>query len=108
MESNGRSSPDSTLERPKTQGGEAADPNRAGPSGFSKLLDARRRRKEKKKNQTQDEPAVPTVVLENDLHESRSNESRDGTSVGASSIAESSNQEGEVINMLTDDSEPDG
>ncbi|KAJ5145824.1 uncharacterized protein N7515_000388 [Penicillium bovifimosum] len=108
MESNGRSSPDSTLERPKTQGGEAADPNRAGPSGFSKLLEARRRRKEKKKNQRGDEPAVPTVVLENELLESRSNDSRDGTSAGASSVAESSKQEGDLINLLTDDSEPDG
>ncbi|KAJ5562437.1 hypothetical protein N7535_003110 [Penicillium sp. DV-2018c] len=105
MESNGRSSPDSTLERPKTQGGEASDSSRAGPSGFSKLLEARRRRKEKKKRQ--EEPAVPTVVLENDILESRSNDSRDGTSGAASSVAESSKQEGE-ISLLTDDSEPDG
>jgi hypothetical protein len=48
LESNGRSSHDSTLERPKTQGGEIVDP-KAGPSGFSKLLEARRRRKENKK-----------------------------------------------------------
>ena len=108
MESNGRSSPDFT-ERPKTQGGEV-DPNRAGPSGFSKLLEARRRRKKNKKNQKQtDEPEVPSVVLEHDLHESRSNESRDGTSAATSSNAGSSGQpEGEVINLLTDDSEPDG
>ncbi|CAG7925545.1 unnamed protein product [Penicillium olsonii] len=106
MESNGRSSPDST-ERPKTQGGEAD--SRAGPSGFSKLLEARRRRKKNKKNQKQtDEPAVPSVVLEQDLHESRSNESRDGISAATSSVAGSSGQaEGEVINLLTDDSEPD-
>lgn len=103
MESNGRSSPDFT-ERPKTQGGEA---DRAGPSGFSKLLEARRRRKKNKK-QKPDEPAVPSVVLEQDLQESRSNESRDGTSAATSSVAGSSGQaEGEVINLLTDDSEPD-
>ncbi|KAJ5836469.1 hypothetical protein N7447_002495 [Penicillium robsamsonii] len=110
IESNGRSSHDSTLERPKTQGGEVADPNRAGPSGFSKLLDARRRRKQnKKKNQKQgDEPAVPTVLVEQDLHESRSNESRDGTSAAPSSIAESFAPESEGNHLLTDDDEPDG
>ncbi|KAJ5360268.1 hypothetical protein N7517_009459 [Penicillium concentricum] len=107
IESNGRSSHDSTLERPKTQGGEV-DP-KAGPSGFSKLLDARRRRKQnKKKNQKTDEPAVPTVVVEHDLHESRSNESRDGTSAAPSSIAESFAPEGEGNHLLTDDDEPDG
>ncbi|KAJ5343244.1 uncharacterized protein N7506_003068 [Penicillium brevicompactum] len=105
MESNGRSSPDST-ERPKTQGGEVD--SRAGPSGFSKLLEARRRRKKNKKQKPADEPAVPSVVLEDGLHESRSNESRDGTSAATSSVAGSSGQaEGEVINLLTDDSEPD-
>ena len=105
MESNGRSSPDST-ERPKTQGGEVD--SRAGPSGFSKLLEARRRRKKNKKQKPSDEPAVPSVVLEDGLHESRSNESRDGTSAATSSVAGSSGQaEGEVINLLTDDSEPD-
>ncbi|KAJ5417234.1 uncharacterized protein N7487_000784 [Penicillium crustosum] len=109
LESNGRSSHDSTLERPKTQGGEVVDP-KAGPSGFSKLLEARRRRKEnKKKNQKQsDEPPVPTVVLENDLHESRSNQSRDGTSAAPSSNGESFAPEGEGNSLLTDDEEPDG
>ncbi|KAJ5926984.1 hypothetical protein N7516_008757 [Penicillium verrucosum] len=109
LESNGRSSPDSTLERPKTQGGEVVDP-KAGPSGFSKLLEARRRRKEsKKKNQKQsDEPPVPPVVLENDLHESRSNQSRDGTSAAPSSNGESFAPEGEGNSLLTDDEEPDG
>ncbi|KAJ5165011.1 uncharacterized protein N7500_006841 [Penicillium coprophilum] len=110
IESNGRSSHDSTLERPKTQGGEVADPNKAGPSGFSKLLDARRRRKQnKRKNQQQtDEPAVPTVVVEHDLHESRSNESRDRTSAAPSSIAESFAPDSEGNHLLTDDDEPDG
>ncbi|KGO78028.1 Uncharacterized protein PITC_025560 [Penicillium italicum] len=110
IESNGRSSQDSNSERPKTQGGEAADP-KAGPSGLSKLLDARRRRKKenKKKNQKQnDEPAVPTVILENDLLESRSNQSRDGTSAAPSSNGESFAPEGEGNNLLTDDEEPDG
>jgi hypothetical protein len=110
IESNDRTSHDSILERPKTQGGEVADPNKAGPSGFSKLLDARRRRKQnKKKTQKQeDEPPVPTVVVEHDLHESRSNESRDGTSAAPSSAAESITPESEGNHLLTDDEEPDG
>ncbi|CAI7626463.1 unnamed protein product [Penicillium glandicola] len=108
IESNGRSSQESTIERPKTQGGEVADP-KAGPSGFSKLLDARRRRKQNKKKEKQtEEPAVPTVILEHDLQESRSNESRDGTSAAPSSTGESFAPEGEGNNLLTDDSEPDG
>ncbi|KAJ5271599.1 hypothetical protein N7524_004868 [Penicillium chrysogenum] len=109
IESNGRSSQDSAIERPKTQGGEVADP-KAGPSGFSKLLDARRRRKENKKKTQKhnDEPAVPPVVFEHDLHESRSNGSRDGTSAAPSLKAESSAHEGEGNSLLTDDSEPDG
>jgi hypothetical protein len=109
IESNGRSSQDSAVERPKTQGGEVADP-KAGPSGFSKLLDARRRRKENKKKTQKhnDEPAVPPVVFEHDLHESRSNGSRDGTSAAPSLKAESSAHEGEGNSLLTDDSEPDG
>ncbi|KAJ5199227.1 hypothetical protein N7491_000216 [Penicillium cf. griseofulvum] len=110
IESNDRSSHDSILERPKTQGGEVADPNKAGPSGFSKLLDARRRRKQnKKKNQKQeDEPPVPTLVVEHDLHESRSNASRDGASAAPSSAAESFTPESENNQLLTDDEEPDG
>ncbi|KXG50075.1 uncharacterized protein PGRI_060420 [Penicillium griseofulvum] len=110
IESNDRTSHDSILERPKTQGGEVADPTKAGPSGFSKLLDARRRRKQnKKKTQKQeDEPPVPTVVVEHDLHESRSNESRDGTSAAPSSAAESITPESEGNHLLTDDEEPDG
>ncbi|KAJ5958710.1 uncharacterized protein N7479_005860 [Penicillium vulpinum] len=110
IESNGRSSHESTIERPKTQGGEVVDPNKAGPSGFSKLLDARRRRKQnKKKSQQQtDEPTVPTVVVEDDLHESRSNDSRDGTSAAPSSIGESFGPGNEGNHLLTDDDEPDG
>lgn len=105
MESNGRSSPDSN-ERPKTQGGEVE--SRAGSNKLSKLFDARRKRKKSKKNQKKSEELSVPVTLGHDLHESRSNESRDGTSAATSSVAESSGQtEGEVINLLTDDSEPD-
>lgn len=105
MESNGRSSPDFN-ERPKTQGGEVEP--RAGSNKLSKLFDARRKRKKSKKDQKKWEESPAPVALGHDLHESRSNESRDGTSVGTSSVAESSGQtEGEVINLLTDDSEPE-
>lgn len=104
--SNGRSSIDSN-ERPKTQGGEAPDSAKAGSSGFSKLISSRRRRKKKNNNGDlpDDAPPVPGVVTPRDLEQSRSNESRnsDVPSSNASSIA----PEGEVINLLTDDSEPE-
>ncbi len=105
--SNGRSSIDSN-ERPKTQGGEARDSAKAGSSGFSKLISSRRRRKKKNNNNgdlPDDTPPVPGVVTPQDLEQSRSNESRNSgvPSSNASSIA----PEGEVINLLTDDSEPE-
>lgn len=104
--SNGRSSIDSTSERPKTQGGEGSDSAKAGTSGISKLLSSRRRRK--KKNQKEgDEPPVPGMVTEHDLQESRSNETRDSNSVVTSSNNSSVPPEGELINLLTDDSEPE-
>lgn len=103
--SNGRSSIDSTAERPRTQGGEP-ETARAGSSGISKLLSSRRRWK--KKNQKQgDEPPVPGATTEFDLQESRSNESRDSNSVLTSSNNSSVQQEGEVNHLLTDNSEPD-
>ncbi|KAJ5099851.1 hypothetical protein N7532_006852 [Penicillium argentinense] len=104
--SNGRTSVDSTLERPKTQAGEVPDSAKAGPSGFSKLLNARRRRKKNKRGQSE-EPPVPGVITEQDLQESHSNESRDGISAVPSSSNSSAPPEGEVITLLTDDSEPD-
>lgn len=102
--SNGRASISSGSDRPKSQAGEAAETARAGSSGFSKLLNARRKRK-KEKEQKQTEELSPALVSENDqdLQESRSNESR-----GESSSANDNlNLPGEVINILTDDSEPD-
>lgn len=103
--SNGRSSIESTVERPKTQGGEP-ETAKAGSSGISRLLSSRRRRK--KKNQKQgDEPAVPGTATEFDLQESRSNESRDSNSVLTSSNNSSIQQEGEVNHLLADDSQPD-
>jgi hypothetical protein len=106
--SNGRSSIDSN-ERPKTQGGEAPDSAKAGSSGFSKLISSRRRRKKKNNNSeaVSDAPPVPGVVTEQDLQQSRSNESRNSNSGVPSSNTSSVTPEGEVINLLTDDSEPE-
>lgn len=106
--SNGRSSIDSN-ERPKTQGGEAPDSAKAGSSGFSKLISSRRRRKKKNNNGeiVSDAPPVPEIVTEQDLQQSRSNESRNTNSGVPSSNASSVIPEGEAINLLTDDSEPD-
>lgn len=86
--SNGRSSIDSTFDRPKSQSGEVADSAKAGSSGFSKLL----RRKNKKKNQKlSDEQST-----END----RDLPSRDGS--------EGQNPpESEAGNLLMEESEPD-
>ena len=103
--SNGRSSIDSS-ERPKTQAGEVVDTGKAGSSSFSKLLKSRRRRKKNNRDQSE-EPPVPGVITEQDLQQSRSNDSRDGNSAVPSSSNSSLPPEGEVINLLTDDSEPD-
>ncbi|KAJ5104767.1 hypothetical protein NUU61_002114 [Penicillium alfredii] len=109
--SNGRLSMESTSERPRTQGGEVADPGRAGPSGFSKLLNARRRRKKKHQKQ-EEEPAVPAVPalppMEHNPQETWPTESRDGNQAAASSHnGSAAAPDGEVITLLTDDSEPD-
>ncbi|OOQ91213.1 GRAM domain protein [Penicillium brasilianum] len=104
--SNGRSSIDSN-ERPKTQGGESSA--KAGSSGFSKLISSRRRRKKKNNNgdSATDVPPVPGLVTEQDLQQSRSNESRNSNSVVPSSNTSSIAPEGEAFNLLTDDSEPE-
>jgi hypothetical protein len=104
--SNGRSSIDSN-ERPKTQGGESSA--KAGSSGFSKLISSRRRRKKKNNNgdSVTDVPPVPGIVTEQDLQQSRSNESRNSNSVIPSSNTSSIAPEGEAFNLLTDDSEPE-
>lgn len=105
--SNRQSSIDSMAERPKTQAGEVPDSAKAGPSGFSKLLNSRRRRKMKTNQRHEEEPPVPGVVTEQDLLESRSNESRDGDSIVPSSTNSLIPPESEVITLLTDDSEPE-
>ncbi|KAJ5663342.1 hypothetical protein N7507_004073 [Penicillium longicatenatum] len=107
--SNGRSSIES-IERPKTQAGETPDSAKAGSSGFSKLLKSRRRRKEKSQKQA-DEPPVPELIPEQELRNIPSNVSNGGDSVAVSTATSSNNSSGlperEVIQLLTDDSEPD-
>lgn len=114
MESSGRSNGRSSIEsseRPKTQAGEEPDSVKAGSSGFSKLLNSRRRRNKKKNNSNSrdqsEELPVPGVITEQDLQLSRSNDSREGGSGVPSSNNSSAPTEGEVITLLTDDSEPD-
>lgn len=106
--SNDRSSVDST-ERPKTQGGEAADSAKAGSSGFSKLISSRRKNKKKKNHDelSSDAPPVPEVLLERNLRQSQSNDSRSSASGIQSSNTSLIMPENEPINLLTDDSEPE-
>ncbi|PYH99028.1 hypothetical protein BO71DRAFT_425653 [Aspergillus ellipticus CBS 707.79] len=102
--SNGRSpSIDSTVERPKSQSGDA-DSAKAGPSGFSKLLAARR--KKKKKEEPKDEPLIE-LDGDMDIQEVRSNESRDGASAPPSVGNDLLAADNDALNLLTDDSEPD-
>lgn len=95
-------------ERPRTQAGEVADSPKAGPSSFSKLLNARRKRKERKNSQKQFEevPPLPSSVVD---QESRSNESQTTNSLASSSSVNESSMppESETIQLLTDDSEPE-
>ncbi|GIC89762.1 uncharacterized protein Aud_006187 [Aspergillus udagawae] len=100
--SNGRTSISSGSDRPKSQAGEVAETAKAGSSGFSKLLNARRKRKKEKEQKKTEELSL---VSENDqdLQESRSNESRGESSSANDNLS----PPGEVINLLTDDSEPD-
>ncbi|KAH1793150.1 hypothetical protein KXX36_003490 [Aspergillus fumigatus] len=100
--SNGGASISSGSDRPKSQAGEVAETAKAGSSGFSKLLNARRKRK-KEKEQKQTEESSLVSQNDPDLQESRSNESR-GESASAN---DNLSPPGEVITLLTDDSEPD-
>lgn len=100
--SNGRSSPDSTLDRPRTQGGEIPDNAKAaGGRRFSKLL-----RKRKKKNNQNRTDETATGDNDRDIG-NRSNESPDGHSPASSSNGNSNPPENDNSNLLTDDSEPD-
>lgn len=99
--SNGRSSLESTSDRPKTQAGEAPD-NGKPAKGISKLL--RKRKKKNNQNQT-DEAATPDSGR--DAGGSQSNESPDGNSAASSVNGNPSPPENESQLILTDDSEPD-
>ncbi|PYH41976.1 uncharacterized protein BP01DRAFT_142402 [Aspergillus saccharolyticus JOP 1030-1] len=108
--SNGRSSSiDSSSDRPKSQSGDA-DSAKAGSSGFSKLLAARRNKKKKKDAQKQADELPTQYELDDDEHiqESRSNESRGANSLASSLINDlPPPPDHDAINLLTDDSEPD-
>lgn len=98
--SNGRSSIDSTFDRPKSQSGEAPDTAKAGPSGFSKLL----RRKNKKKTQKQTDEQS-TMAPENDRDIPGS---RDGNSATSSFVKDDQNPpDNEGGNLTMEDLEPD-
>lgn len=105
--SNGPSSIDSNTERPKTQAGEGPDSEKARSGSISKLLNSRRRRKKKNQKYDDEVPPVPGMVTEFDLQESRSNDSRDSNSVMTPSNNSLVPPEGDVVNLLTDDSEPE-
>ncbi|KAJ5223518.1 hypothetical protein N7468_008060 [Penicillium chermesinum] len=101
--SNGRSSNDS--ERPRTQAGEAPETAKASPSGFSKLLKSRGRRRKKDQSQ-EDIPPVPDLVIDQDLEQFPSHESGAGSAIPSSNNS-SAPPEAETTNLLTDDSEPE-
>ncbi|PWY85836.1 hypothetical protein BO94DRAFT_547014 [Aspergillus sclerotioniger CBS 115572] len=106
--SNGRSSIDSTSDRPKSQAGEA-DSAKAGPSGFSKLLAARRKKKKDNSQKPSDESSSQLEIEgDRDIPEGRSTESRDGVSTTSSVANENlSIVDNDAVNLLTDDSEPE-
>ncbi|PYI31543.1 hypothetical protein BP00DRAFT_168859 [Aspergillus indologenus CBS 114.80] len=105
--SNGRSSSiDSTSDRPKSQSGDA-DSAKAGSSGFSKLLAARRNKKKRKDTQKQPDELPTQYELEDDQHiqGSRSNEAWNGNPSLINDLPPP--PDNDAINLLTDDSEPD-
>ncbi|KAF7716474.1 GRAM domain membrane-associated protein [Penicillium ucsense] len=103
-----RSSIDSS-ERPKSQGGDAADSAKTGLSGFSKLISSRRKKKNKKHSDELQGDATPItgIALEHSLSQSQSNDSRSSASGVQSSDTSSAFPETDGINLLTDDSEPE-
>ncbi|KAL2820539.1 hypothetical protein BDW59DRAFT_113736 [Aspergillus cavernicola] len=106
--SNGRSSIDSTSDRPKSQAGDA-DSTKTGSSGLSKLLASRRKRKQKKDGLKLVDELPTTLESESNegTHPSISNNSQGGVSVGSLLPTENHNPLGDASNLLTDDSEPD-
>ncbi|KAL3474568.1 hypothetical protein BJX99DRAFT_231579 [Aspergillus californicus] len=106
--STGRSSIESTSDRPKSQAGDA-DSTKTSTSSFSKLLASRRNRKQRKDtSKLVDE--LPTT-LESESNEgtlpSISNNSQGGASSGSLLPTESNSTRDDASNLLTDDSEPD-
>ncbi|KAL2803359.1 hypothetical protein BJX63DRAFT_75202 [Aspergillus granulosus] len=101
--SNGRSSPDSTSDRPKSQAGDA-NSAKSGSSGLSKLLASRRKRKNQKdssksvdeRTATAESPSVDRTQL------AFSETSREGPIT-----TESNSPQDDASILLTDDSEPD-
>ncbi|PIG69152.1 GRAM domain protein [Aspergillus arachidicola] len=105
--SNGRSSSiDSTSDRPKSQAGEGTDSAKAGPSGFSKLLAARKKRK-KKENQkaTEELPTQFELEGEKDAQDRPDEPSEDRPPSAANN--DGLNPQNDAANLLTDDSEPE-
>ncbi|RAQ60203.1 hypothetical protein AFCA_005082 [Aspergillus flavus] len=105
--SNGRSSSiDSTSDRPKSQAGEGTDSAKAGPSGFSKLLAARKKRK-KKENQkaTEELPTQFELEGEKDAQDRPDEPSEDRPPSAANN--DGLNPQNDEVNLLTDDSEPE-
>ncbi|KAE8423291.1 hypothetical protein BDV36DRAFT_243248 [Aspergillus pseudocaelatus] len=104
--SNGRSSSiDSTSDRPKSQAGEGTDSTKAGPSGFSKLLAARKKRK-KKENQKATEGLPTQFELEGEKDaQDRPDEPFEDRPPSAAN--DGLNPQNDAFNLLTDDSEPE-
>lgn len=97
--SNGRSSLDSTSDRPKVQELDAPDNAKTGRR-LSKLL----RKRKKKNNQNQADGSV-TLRSDKDANGSQSTGSGDGNSGAPSVNGNASKNEGSII--LIDDSEPE-
>ncbi|KAL3465874.1 hypothetical protein BJX64DRAFT_45395 [Aspergillus heterothallicus] len=101
--SNGRSSLDSTSDRPKSQAGDA-DSTKSGSSGLSKLLASRRKRKKQKES----------LKLVDEWPVMNESGSIDGTERAffdvpreGAATAETNSPQDDGSNLLTDDSEPD-
>ncbi|KAL4919502.1 hypothetical protein BDW62DRAFT_179047 [Aspergillus aurantiobrunneus] len=107
--SNGRSSIDSTSDRPWLQAGEADSP-KPGSSGLSKLLASRRKRRKKKESLKLVEE-LPTS-LESESNEGSvpalSHNSRKRASTTSLLPTGSNSPQDDASNLLTDGSEPDG
>ncbi|KAL4788110.1 hypothetical protein BJX76DRAFT_353665 [Aspergillus varians] len=104
----GRSSIDSTSDRPWSQAGET-DAAKTGTSGLSKLLASRRKRKKQKESMKMLDELPTTLESEsNDGTISRlSHDSRNRASSTSLLPTDSNNLHDSTSNLLTDDSDPD-